>query len=67
MKDVSIFRWAFTSAVWQENRDILKQDLDNRESFNSTLYYTAATSHPLVPEHKRVNEVWFTETTPEQE
>ena len=65
--DVTIFRWAFTSAVWQENRDILEQDLDSRETFNSTLYYTAKTSHPWVPEHKRVNEVWFPETTPVKE
>jgi len=59
--------WAFTSAVWQENRDILEKDLVNRESFNSTLYYTAMTSHPWVPENKRVNEVWFPEAETQEE
>merc|ERR1712128_186673 len=53
--------WAFTSAVWQANRDILEKDLAPRETFNNTLYYTAMTSHPWVPEHKRINEVWFPE------
>ena len=41
--------------------------MDSRESFNSTLYYTASTSYPWVPEHKRVNEVWVTEEESEQE
>ena len=61
------FSSAFTSAVWQANRDILEQDLVNKESFNSTLYYTAMKSHPWVPEHQRINEVWFPEVATEDE
>merc|ERR1711992_367883 len=52
---------AFTSAVWQAQRDILEQDLTNKETFNSTLYYTVMKSHPWNPPHQRINEVWFPE------
>merc|ERR1711872_899594 len=52
---------AFTSAVWQAQRDILEQDLTNKETFNSTLYYTVMKSHPWNPPHQRIDEVWFPE------
>merc|ERR1711970_149459 len=59
--------WAFTDAVWQANRDILEQDLLNKETFNPTLYYTAQKSHPWVPEYQRINEVWFPEAQTQEE
>jgi len=52
--------WAFTAAVWQANRDILSNELTQaKERFDDELYFTTQKSHPWVPAHRRVNEVWF--------
>jgi len=56
--------WALPWALWQKNRDILMEDLVNRENFNPTLYYTEKMSHPLASE--RQNEVWIPEAQPQE-
>ena len=48
--------------MWQKNRDILEEDLVNREIFNFNVYYTGKMSHPLASE--RQNEVWIPEAQP---
>merc|ERR1712212_1360271 len=51
--------WAFTAATWQKERDILEQNVGDKENYTKGVYYTMMKSHPWVREEERINEVWL--------